>query len=194
LKTEFESKRIDQLKKVVDQELEISTGLEVAAWTPELEAEGGGPFFRDGEPMLVVVSRIHHDGFNKLAPMLEATRKRVGDQLPIAIAFYQYDENDTAQREQTKPYVEKLGLDFPYTVISRDEFKALMTLLEERHEKLDAARKRKNNPFNPFQPLGLFLTAERKPLAVSRGVLADWELDYLVDRFLATVRPPSETP
>lgn len=194
LETEFESQLMDQVKTLVSREIELSTGLDIPTWQPALKTSSDEAILPAGEPALLVVSRIHHDGFNKVVPTLEKIRERVGSRLPIAVAFYQYDGEDEARVEQTKTYADHLGLDLPYTIISREEYKTLMGALEERHDKLEAARKRKGNPFNPFQPLGLFLTAEGKPLYVSRGVLAPWEYDFAVDQFLATVKPQTETP
>jgi hypothetical protein len=184
LETEFQTNLVRETKRLVDQELELSAQVDLGRWAPDLTASNGEKLWREGRPMLVVVTRIHHDGFKKLLADLHPLEERLGDRLPMAVVFYQYDGGDAERRKQTEDYAGRIALRLPYAVIDRAEYKSLVGVLNDRHAKLEAARKRKNNPFNPFEPLGLFVDAERKARYVSRGVITDWELDYIAEKLL----------
>ena len=208
LEDEFRSSLRKKFEAGVVEELRLSQEVSLDAWKPELKPLDGEQLWAQDKPMLVVASRIHHDGFNKLLPRIQAAHEKYGTDVPMAVVFYQYSGDDAQRLEQTRAYIDNLSEDasvkLPCAVVGRSQFKDLLTLLETRHEKLNALRAAGNTPggtgaggkiqpFNPYQPLGLFMTAEGVPLYLSRGVIEDWQLGFILERFAeATAKTSSE--
>ena len=159
------------MKSSVDSELEASGSAEIAAWKPELKTLDGDAMEMPDGPRVIVVSRIHHDGFNKYLPIVRQAQRR-HEAIPVYVAFHQNDPEDASRRLQTRKYSQDLAIDYPVAVIGREEQNVLLDVLERRHKALAAAGKNKSSaPFNPYEPLTLFLTAEGKTLYLGRGAL-----------------------
>jgi hypothetical protein len=188
LEEEFEQKYKKKVRDAIDQELELSRKTAGASWRPALKSIDGQPFWLENKACIAVVTRIHHDGFDKLLPLLQDLHRKRGDAVGIGVIFYQYDSEDSARAAQTQEYVRKRGIGFPCAVIGHGQFKELVGLLEKRHAEIEAARKRKNNPFTAFQPLSIFLDGQGVPLYVSRGAVPDWQLEHAADKLAAVGR------
>ncbi|MCZ6794037.1 MAG: hypothetical protein O7J95_10535, partial [Planctomycetota bacterium] len=175
LEKDFESSLRQKFEKRVDDEMSRSGQLDGGGWNPELRTLDGQPFLPDEVPRLLVVSRIHHDGFNKMASRLAAVHEKRGKVLPVGVVFYQYQLDDADRVTQTRRYIEKLALRLPTALIAREPYQALVSTLEKRHELLSAGSEN-SLPFNPFQPLALYLDSSGKTIYLERGVVPAWQL------------------
>lgn len=207
---------IDQLEKDYEKRIRVSFPKKVAdgfaffgkaekkSWKPELKTGTGDNFWPEGAPSIVVLSRIHHDGYNKYIKRLEKIAAAKGLKPALRTAFYQYNPEDKTRLEQTARYVKSLGTSSPYAVIGRSQYKALRETLKARYE--DGAEKagRKNVLFDIFQPVVIFFDADGVPLYQTNGVLdRDWKIETVLDGFTAATgtgpakeeaAPPTETP
>ena len=151
-------------------------------WKPDLKTPSGEAFWPDGSPAIVVLSRIHHDGYNKFIGRLE---KLAGAKLNLRTAFYQHRADDKERLKQTASYVEALGTSSPYSVIDRAQYKELRETLKSRYEDGSAKEGNKKAVFDIFQPVVIFFDANSVPLYLTNGVLEDWQIEAVLAGFTA---------
>jgi hypothetical protein len=201
LQKETFEKLVEDYQKGVDRGLEGAKQLPPAPWKPNLKLLGDADPRPEGKPALIVVTRIHHDGFRKLLDPLKKIAQQHGASLPIGVAFYQHRLDDTDRENQTRKYIaqndEPFPVSFPCALMDHEEFRRLNDLLLERHAKAEeAAGVKKPASLDIFQPICIFLGTDGTPLFHTSGVLDDWQAKYVVEQFLASVgsnpAPPGE--
>jgi len=154
-------------------------------WKPDLKTPSGEAFWPDGSPAIVVLSRIHHDGYNKFIGRLEKLAGAKGAKLNLRTAFYQHRADDKERLKQTASYVEALGTSSPYSVIDRAQYKELRETLKSRYEDGSAKEGNKKAVFDIFQPVVIFFDANSVPLYLTNGVLEDWQIEAVLAGFTA---------
>jgi hypothetical protein len=163
-------------------------------WRPELSSLEGGPFWKDGLPSLVIISRIHHDGFDKLWPLVAKTASELQGSLAVGVVFWQLERE--ARREQTLGYRERHGIAGSCAVIGRREYKELVSLLEAQHARLlegNPPKAGESRVFNVYEPVTLFLDAEGRLLYRMNGLPPEWQLRDAATK-LAAATPPATAP
>jgi len=165
---------------------------EKKTWKPELKTPSGGAFWPDGSPAIVVLSRIHHDGYNKFIGRLEKLAGAEGAKLSLRTAFYQHRADDKARLKQTADYVKALGTVSPYSVIDRGQYKELRKTIKGRYEDGSAKAGDKKAVFDIFQPVVIFFDAAGVPLYLTNGVLDDWQIEAVLAGFTAAAGSGSE--
>lgn len=174
------------------------TGLEVPAWLAEIPVAAGEPLFKPGRPMLVVLARIHHDGFPKIIEVLSRVQDSREAPVPVGVIFCQYSPRDSARIAQTERYAEDLGLRWPWAVIGWEPYNALTSMLMQ----LDGAVKKAlaagassaddgdeltDLTFFNYFPVTVFFDGTGTPLHALTGIPADWQLTYAVEKFADSV-------
>ena len=186
--SEASDKRIrEEFPKKVAGGFALFAKAEKASWQPDLKTSSGDAFWTEGAPGIVVLSRIHHDGYDKFIPRLEKIVEAKGMKAHLRTAFYQYKADNATRLKQTATYVKSLGTSSPYTVIDRGQYKALRETLRKRFEDGAAKSGQKKALFDIFQPVVIFFDAGGVPLYRTNGVLEDWQIENVLDGFAAAV-------
>lgn len=187
LKANAETKLRGDYQRAVEAELAAVKDLTGESWPQQLKTVPNEPFWKPGEPSVVVVSRIHHDGLDKLLANLSPRLKGPAP-LPLGILFHQFRLGDTGRRQQTANYMERwqglLGSEVPWTITDRAGFGAIEDLLAERHAKMQELLEpdqKKRTTFTFFDPVVVFLDAQGTPMFHANGVLLEWQLDILLE-------------
>ncbi len=165
---------------------------EKKTWRPDLKTPDGEAFWPDGSPAIVVLSRIHHDGYNKFIGRLEKLAGAKGAKLNLRTAFYQHRADDKGRLDQTADYVKALGTESPYSVIDRGQYKELRGTLKSRYEDGSAKEGNKTAVFDIFQPVVIFFDAAGVPLYLTNGVLEDWQIEAVLAGFTAAAGSGTE--
>jgi hypothetical protein len=174
---------------------------EPGSWRPALRTVGDPPvefFPSPARPMALVLCRTHHDGLIKYLPVLEAFQKRHGDAMAFGIVFHQLSLDDPApanETERTKEWRAKFEKSFPCTVIDRAQYRELRDLLERRFT--SGGKEGDPQTYEIFEPVIVFFTADGTPVFQANGVLRDWQLEFVVEKFrqalgvVPTAAPPA---
>jgi hypothetical protein len=183
-------------------------------WMPDLKTIDGQPFFTPGAPMIVVLSRIHHDGFPKILEVLAAAQADEQLPAPIGIIFYQLDPEDSLRIQQTKRYVESHQISYPWAIIGKADKARLNDDLMARDqaikELLRPELKNKqqraalldeepfwNQSFFIYFPILILFDGTGAPVYAQGGVPKLWEAEVALKAFGETVakaEPPKEEP
>ena len=178
-------------KQSVDESFARLAELPAASWRPELESVDDAAFWADGEPMVVIVSRTFHDGLDKFAARIRKSREDSDSKVRLGLAFYQLEPLEKGNEkvmERVREYTESLELGVPTTFIDRDQYKSLRKLLRDRHlaslEHVEDQKQRKAlETYDIFQPVLVFFDGEGTPIFQTNGVLLDWQIDYVFEKF-----------
>ena len=158
---------------------------EKKTWRPELKSPGGELFWPAGSPSIVVLSRIHHDGYNKFIGRIEKVADAKGSKSAVRTAFYQLRADNKARLAQTAIYVKDLGTTSPYCVIDRAQYKELRATLKGRYEDGAAKEGKKDAVFDIFQPVMIFFDSSGVPLYQTNGILENWQIEAVLAEFTA---------
>ena len=154
------------------------------SWKPDLKTTGGDAFWPAESPAIVVLSRIHHDGYNKFIGRIEKLAETKGAKPTLRTAFYQMKADNKARLAQTASYVKTLGTTSPYCVIDRGQYRTLRETLKGRYEE-GSAKDGKKAVFDIFQPVVIFFDSAGVPIYQTNGVLEDWQIEAVLDGFAA---------
>ena len=221
LSTTLDRRMRDKFQKYTDTAFRAKE-VEARPWQPDLKKSDGQPLFTPGVPSVAILTRTFHDGLPKLLSVLGAFEVERKAKLPVSLIFYQYEADDSVQKDQTQEYVQKLGAEaaaLPWTVIGRDAYKGLTAELQRRDAafrkliepqaaaKKDAAAKKnvaaessgeeKVTPFFNHFPMLVFFDGAASPLYALEDVPADWQLQYAVGQFegaVGKIEAPEEKP
>lgn len=184
------NKRIrENFPKKIDAGFTLYAKAEKKAWKPDIKTRGSGEaFWPAGAASIVVLCRIHHDGYNKFIGPLEKITDARGMGGALRTLFYQFKADDQARLKQTDEYVAKLkekdpGISSPYAVIDRGQYKALRDTLKGRFDDGSTKSGNKNAVFDIFQPAIIFFDADGVPLYLTNGVLESWQIENVLTRF-----------
>ena len=174
-----------------------------APWLPELKTPAGQPFWGNG-PRVVVVTRVHHEGFEKLLGRLGEIPGEKTKGVAVSVLFYQDDPGNERRMAQAREYAEKIGKklggELHYGVIGRKEYKDLDSRMLAVHEKVSAATSPAGaggdedgsgdpnaGPLNIF-PLILGFFGNRGELhhAIC-GVPEAWQIEYALGKLVESV-------
>ena len=175
--------------KQVSEGFALFAKAEKKTWRPELKSSGGEPFWPAESPSIVVLSRIHHDGYNKFIGRIEKLTDAKGSKGALRTAFYQLRADDKARLAQTASYVKALGTTSPYCVIDRAQYKALRAALKGRYEDGAAKEGKKDAVFDIFQPVVIFFDSAGVPLYQTNGILENWQIEAVLTKFTAATSP-----
>ena len=167
----------------------LFAGAEKKIWRPELKSSGGEPFWPAESPSIVVLSRIHHDGYNKFIGRIEKLADAKSLKGALRTAFYQMRADDKARLAQTASYVKALGTTSPYCVIDRAQYKALRATLKGRYEDGSEKEGKKDAVFDIFQPVVIFFDSAGVPLYQTNGILENWQIEAVLTEFTAATSP-----
>jgi len=195
-------------RKHVDEAFaRYAKGESAGTWKPTLATidPTPEPFWpQKAAPSAVVVCRVHHDGFAKFLGTLTKISNEFAGSVDFGVAFYQVRGDDVTRRLQTRRWREDLDIQLPCAIIDRPQYLELRSLLRSKfqsgqQQEAEALKTTGKKPgptasYEIFQPAIVFLDAEGKPVFQTNGVLRDWQLRYVVERFLAAVTPPSKAP
>ncbi len=274
LSAEAQAKLEENYRNRVDEGIARLAKAERQSWAKgaDLRCLDDSPFWSTDKPMVVVISRVHHDGFDKSVERIRVLRDGLADRARVGVAFYQFDASDKSRIAQTAKYAERLGVDLPVTIIDREGYTTLRAVLSSRHDEavkldlektlplvkaglsadldpkdaallanafddaLDHARKGeataaaalpakvaekrgKNLPkgakqkaawtkaskkltqscnrivtllsYDIFQPVIVFFDAEGVPVYQTNGVLADWQIAYVMNKYAGLAGQPA---
>lgn len=152
LKREFRQEQARQVEAALQESFSRKDTPRVRL--PESLSETGGydPSALTGRPVVLVVTRIHHEGMTEVVDVLNDVGEESESLIPVRTLFYQYFADDTESIEQTPHYAEHLGLEIPYGVVDRS------FMLDNKLE-------------IPFFPTLLFLDGEGKILYQHEGLI-----------------------
>ena len=77
------------------------------------------------KPVVLVISRIYHDGFRKIAPVVATLDEEFRDSVPTLILFYQSFPASPREQKLTEKYYQSFGLSAPFSFVTRKEIKPL---------------------------------------------------------------------
>jgi hypothetical protein len=194
-----------RIKKDFREQVDKALKLPRTESKPLLEglAQDGKPFWAPGRPMLVVITEVHHDGFLKLVPLLRRVEKQAGDTISMGVLFYQNFTNDPTRLEQTREYVQELGISFPWAVAGRELYRGIVSLLWSRAKELETPAEGQGDweedegsraSAKTFSPLITLLLDERgNVLHGLSGVPEAWRFDYVLEK-LKEMAPKAAPP
>jgi hypothetical protein len=205
----FKKKVRATFEKRVNEFFAPSAKAEGSRWAPDLKSRpDGGAFWQGERPTIAVITRIDHEGFEKLLPRLKKLLQDSGEKLAVGVVFYTEFPEDDARLARTDAYARKLGLEkIRHTVVGRDAYKAIVGALLDLHLKAqsgkvkgkkgkDAEEEGEAEEPAPFH-VNPLITAFFDPDGALRygacGVLEDWQLEYGTRKLLES-SPPAEAP
>ena len=140
----------------------------------ELTDLAGAQFWRPGKLTVLVLTRVHHDGFHKLLPTLDAAfQAHAGDRVAGALIYYQFDAANSGRKEQTRHEVDRLGVKWPVAVIDQKQKDAI-------EETLRGLKESETDPL--YFPATVFLDPTGTPVLARKGLLLDWQVELLFAR------------
>jgi len=170
-----------------------------APWLPDLKTASGQPFWH-GRPTLVVVTRVHHEGFEKLLGRLKEIPGEKTKGAGLSVLFYQDDAGNERRAAQAREYAEKvgkkLGTELPYAVIGRKDYKELDARMLAVHEKVaaaiapaggagdDGSEDPSAGPLNVFPLIVGFFGNQGEFHHAICGVPEIWQLEYALGKLL----------
>ena len=200
----FQKKVHDTFEKTVDTVFAASAEAVGTPWAPGLKSRPeGGPFWHGERPTIAVITRIHHEGFEKLLPRFKKLLEETGGKVDAGVVFYVEFPEDESRLARTDSYAKKVGLEkIPYAVVGRDEYKALVAALIPLHEKASKKSKGADEegaaeptaPFHVFPLIVGFFDPKGALRHGACGVLEDWQLEYAARKLLESSPPPAEAP
>ncbi len=168
-----------------------------APWKPDLKDSAGQPVFVQGRPSVVALARIIDDAFESHVPRL----KKIQEKVPVTLLFWQFDPE--ARPQLTRDYLAQLKagplqLSAPAAVIGRKEYLELRSIARTFFEKAASAKERAEDEdeevFREAIPFTMFFDGSGAPVHGTVGVLEDWQVDYLLQKFLEHCPAPPAPP
>ena len=177
-------------------------------WVPDLKAASGRPLWQKG-PAIVIVTRVHHEGFEKLLGRLKEIPAEKAKGVRLSVLFYQDDPANERRAAQAREYADKvakkLGVEISHAVIGRKDYKDLDARMLARHEKVaaavapaaasadeDGAADPSGGPLNVFPLiLGFFGNQGEFQHAIC-GVPELWQLEYALGKLTEAVTAAPE--
>jgi hypothetical protein len=205
----FQKRVREAFEKRVDESFASSAKAEGSRWAPDLKSRPNGGAFWEGErPSIAVVTRIDHEGFEKLLPRLKKLIGDSGEKLPVGVVFYTEFPEDDARLTRTDAYARKLGLEkIRHAVVGRDAYKAIVGAFLDLHEKAQSGKAKGKKgkdaeeeggaedsaPFHVNPLITAFFDREGTLRFGACGVLEDWQLEHAARKLLES-SPPAEAP
>ena len=103
LRAKAENKLQDDYRQAVNGELAVAAKISLEPWQLDVKTAGGTidrPFLAPGKPMAVVVSRVHHDGLEKLLPVLKEVWPEFSASLPLGISVHRFPKSHLRKKEE----------------------------------------------------------------------------------------------
>ena len=79
----------------------------------------------EGKSAVLVISRIYHDGFRKIAPVLKTLDAEFRDSVPTLILFYQNFPASPLDQKRTEKFYQPFELSAPFAFVTREYIKPL---------------------------------------------------------------------
>jgi len=159
----------------------------------DVKTASGEPFWQAGKPLLLILTRVHHDGFLKQVPTLRASLKQHKNGLPVAVLYYQVFESNTARNQQGLAEARQLFGD-------TEPAWSVATVGQAQKDRIEAALReaRREDTTDPlFFPAFALLGVDGEPLLALQGTLNDWQTSALVEqagRLATAYSTPLERP
>jgi hypothetical protein len=127
-----------------------------------------------GKPVLLVITRIYHDGFRKAVPVLKELYEKHQDRFPVVVLFYQNDDADEHRAKLTARYVGEEKLDpIPHAIVGRDFVRPLSL---------------------PIFPVFLFLDAQQRVAFRQDGLIHEKFITRFLEMAMQSVAATSPAP